>query len=142
MQEALFVGTWRLASFELRNTQGEVSYPLGEDAVGFIMYANDGRMSVEIMSAERPVFALDDVLAGSAEEKAAAFESYISYCGRYEVRGATVVHHVEVGLFPNWVGGEQERIFEFSGNRLMLSTGVRMIRGHEQSAHLIWERVA
>jgi Lipocalin-like domain len=48
--------------------------------------------------------------------------TYVSYCGRYEFHGDTVVHHVELSLFPNWVGVEQERLVEVRGNRMTLST--------------------
>jgi hypothetical protein len=37
------IGTWRLLSWETRSlVDGRVSYPLGEDAVGYIMYGQDG----------------------------------------------------------------------------------------------------
>ncbi len=49
--------------------------------------------------------------------------------------------HVEVSFFPNWVGHDQERFFEFSGNRLALSTPPVLIEGRQQRAYLIWERI-
>lgn len=39
MESNPLVGTWRLVSWENRSVvDGEVIYPLGEDAVGYIMY--------------------------------------------------------------------------------------------------------
>ena len=140
MERESFIGTWRLVSFEVRSVDGEVSYPHGEDAVGYIIYDANGYMSVAVMAAGRPAFASDDFSGGSTEEKAAAFDSYISYCGRYEVRGDRIIHHVEVSLLPNWIGGVQERILAFNGNRLSLSTEPLLFGGKQQSAHLIWER--
>ena len=75
------------------------------------------------------------------EEKAQAAETYVSYCGRYEFRGDTVVHHVEHSLFPNWVGVEQERLIDLEGNRLTLSTRPMLLGGIRRTAHLIWELV-
>src|SRR5215210_4704599 len=49
------IGTWRLISWENRDADGEISYPLGEDAVGYIMYNEDGYMFVAIMRPERDV---------------------------------------------------------------------------------------
>ena len=135
------IGTWRLISWETRSADGQISYPLGEDAVGYIMYGPDGYMFVAIMHPDRREFAAADLLSGSPEERAQAAGSYVSYCGRYEFRGDTVIHHVELSLFPNWVGVEQERLVEVRGNRLMLSTRPILLGGMQRIAHLIWERV-
>ncbi len=142
MESNPLIGTWRLLSWENRSVvDGQVSYPLGKDAVGYIMYNPDGYMFVAIMGPNRLKFAAEDLLSGTTEEEARAEESYVSYCGRYEFKGETVVHHVELSLFPNWVGVEQERLVEVRGNRLTLSTPPMLLGGIQQSAHLIWERV-
>jgi Lipocalin-like domain len=133
------VGTWRLVSWENRSVvDGRVSYPLGEAAVGYIMYGEDGHMSVTISRPDRAKFATEDLLGGDAEEKARAAGTYVSYCGRYEFRGDTVVHRVKLSLFPNWVGIEQESLVEIEGNRLTLSTRPILLGGVRQTAHLIW----
>ena len=135
------VGTWRLVSWENRSVgDGEVSHPLGKDAVGYIMYGRDGYMSVAISQPDRARFAAGDLLGGTAEERARAAETYVSYCGRYEFRGDTVVHRVELSLFPDWVGIEQERLVEVEGDRLTLSTRPILLGGGQRTAHLIWER--
>ncbi len=60
------IGTWRLISWENRSVDdGQVSYPLGKDAVGYIMYNPDGYMFVAIMSSNRPRFAADDLLSAT-----------------------------------------------------------------------------
>jgi hypothetical protein len=136
------IGTWRLISWETRSVlDGEVSYPLGKDAVGYITYGQDGYMSVAIMRPDRAKFAAGDLLGGSTQERAQAAGTYVSYCGRYEFRGDTVVHRVELSLFPNWIGVEQERLVQLTGNRLILSTRPLLLGGVQRSAHLIWERV-
>jgi hypothetical protein len=136
------IGTWRLISWQNRSLlDGEVSYPLGKDAVGYIMYSQDRYMSVAIMRPGRPKFAAGDLLSGGAEERARAAGTYVSYCGRYEFRADTVVHRVELSLFPNWVGVEQERLVEVKGDRLTLSTRPILLGGVQRTAHLIWEAV-
>lgn len=135
------IGTWRLVSWENRDADGQISHPLGEDAVGYIMYSPDGYMSVAIMRRDRTKFAAGDLLSGSEAEKAHAAGTYVSYCGRYEFRGETVVHQAELSLFPNWVGVEQERLVEVTGNRMTLSTRPILLGGKQRTAHLIWERV-
>ena len=136
------IGTWRLVSWENRSVEdGQLSYPLGEDATGCIMHNEDGYMFVAIMGPNRPRFAADDLLSATEEEEARAEETYVSYCGRYDFDGDKVVHHVELSLFPNWIGGDQERLFDLRGSRLTLSTRPLLLRGIKQTAHLIWERV-
>jgi lipocalin-like protein len=136
------IGTWRLVSWENRSVDGqEVSYPLGKDATGYIMYNQDGYMFVAIMAPHRLRFASDDLLSATKEEEAQAEETYVSYCGRYDFLGDRVVHHVEMSLFPNWIGGDQERLVDLRGNRVTLSTRALLLRGIQQTAHLIWERV-
>jgi hypothetical protein len=98
MIDSRILGTWRLLSCELRSSDGEVSYPMGRDAVGYIMYSADGTMSVAFMRANRPKFAVDDVLGGTPAEKAAAVTSYISYAGASDVGDGEVQHHIEVSL--------------------------------------------
>ena len=136
-----FVGTWRLVSFEFRTMAGQVNYPYGKDAIGYVIYSQDGYVAFTVMSANRPQFASADIAAGSSEEKAAAVDTYFSYCGTYKVRGDRVIHHLEVSLFPNWIGGDQERIFEFKDNRLILRTPPLPWGGREQTGMVTWERV-
>src|SRR5437588_12247004 len=108
MRETDFVGTWRLVSFAGRLSDGTVTYPLGSDACGFIMYAADGYVSVVIWAADRARFGTPDLFAGSEEQRAEAARSFISYAGRYEVRGEWIRHSVEARLFPDWAGSAQD----------------------------------
>jgi hypothetical protein len=140
MTQSLFFGTWRLISFESRTADGEVSYPYGRDAIGYITYGDSGYMSVAIMAAHRQQFAAGDILGGTTEEKVHAAETYLSYCGRYEVLTGKVIHRIEVRLFPNWIGGVQERFYTFTDNRLTLSTPPILLNGKLRTSYLIWER--
>jgi lipocalin-like protein len=135
------IGTWKLISWENRSVDGQISYPFGRDAVGYITYNQDGYMFVAISRPNREKFAAGDLLRGSIEEKAQAADTYVSYCGRYEFRGDTVVHHVDLSLFPNWAGVEQERLVELRENRMTLSTHPILLGGVQGTAHLVWERV-
>ena len=141
MADNPLVGTWRLVSWENRDVaSGRADYPLGRDAVGYIMYGGDGYMSVAIARADRPAFSAGDLLGGSVEERARAAGTYVSYCGTYEFRGDTVLHRVELSLFPDWIGVEQERLVGFVGDRLVLSTRPILLGGAQRTAHLTWER--
>ena len=133
-------GTWRLRLWETRTADGRVAYPLGRDAVGYLIYTAGGHMAVTMMRANRPVFVSDDLLGGMLEEQATAAAGYVTYCGRYEVRNGTVIHRVELGLFRNWVGSTQVRFAEVEADELTTTTDPLAIGG-ETVNRLIWERV-
>lgn len=141
MTSDALAGTWRLVRWENRSADGRITYPLGEDAEGLLVYGDDGYMFVAVMRARRAPFGAGDLLGGSLEEKAQAAETYVSYCGRYEVSDEGVVHHVELSLFPNWIGAEQERLIEIEGDLLTLRTRPMLLEGAQQTAHLVWKRV-
>jgi hypothetical protein len=65
-----------------------------------------------ISRAGRPGFAANDLFGGTMPERA---QGFVAYAGRYRFDGDRVVHHVELSLFPNWVGSDQERAVELSG---------------------------
>ena len=143
MDRDRFVGTWRLVSMEGRSEDGSVSYPFGADAQGMITYDNQGYMQVQIMRRDRPRFAGNDQGRGTAEENQAALQGYLAYFGTYELReDGTVVHHMEGSIFPNWVGGEIRRFWEFSGDRLVLRGPLASFGGQTRSVVIVWERIA
>lgn len=137
------IGTWRLVSFYIKSADGQVTYPFGRDAVGYYLFAENGYMSAAIMGAHRPKFGAGDILVGTTEEKVAAAEGYISYCGKYEIQADKLVVHVEVSFFPNWIGVDQVRLFELTDNNntLTLSSPPLLVRGLQQTAHLVWQRI-
>ncbi len=140
MKENLFIGTWSLVSFEIRSSNGTVSYPFGRDVRGYITYSQDGYMSVSFMSADRPHFKSSDLRGGSVEEKVLAFNTYFTYCGKYEATDKKVVHHIEISFYPNWIGADQERFYSFDGDHLILSSPPLLFDNNEQTAYLIWKR--
>jgi hypothetical protein len=109
-------------SVETRTSDGQIYYPIGANPIGYIMYNEQGYMSVAFMGADRAGFVAGDIMGGSIEEKVSAFETYQSYCGKYEIQRDKILHHIEVSLFPNWTGITQERFYELTDNRLSLST--------------------
>jgi hypothetical protein len=134
-------GAWRLVSWENRAADGQVTYPMGTDALGYLLYTADGRFSVTISRRGRAGFAAGDLLSGTTEEQARAVEGFVAYAGRYSFDGDRVIHHVELSLFPNWVGSDQERWVELAEDRLTLSASPLLLAGTQQVPHLVWERV-
>lgn len=135
-------GTWRLKSFHYQTSDGRVVYPYGRDVAGYIVYTDDGHVSVIIESVDRPRQADvgEDYRGGTVQEKASAYDGYLSYAGTYETDGRQVVHHVEVCLFPNWIGTDLVRYPEIKGRTLTLRTVPFTLDGVEQTSYLVWER--
>ncbi len=104
MNRAELVGAWALESWKIVDADGAEEQPFGPHPVGYIIYSPDGFMSSGFMPPDRKPFAAADILGGTPDEKCAAVETYISYCGRYEVQGDRVYHHIHASLFPNWRG--------------------------------------
>src|SRR5438552_14351779 len=115
MTDNPLVGAWRLVSWINRSASGVTTAPFGDAPQGMIIYTVEGFMCATVTRPGRPRFANGDQMAGSTEEKVAAAEGYIGYCGTYELRGESVVHRVADSFFPNWEGGEQERLVQFAG---------------------------
>jgi hypothetical protein len=131
-----FHGAWTLASYEQRQADGTVTHPMGADPVGRLTY-DAGRMWAQMMRRDRPRFA-SGTRQGTADEIQAAFAGFIGYYGPYRVdeQSGTVIHHVECCSFPNWVGTDQVRRFEFDGDRLTL----RAPGADNSEYRLVWMR--
>jgi len=142
MTKNIFVGTWKLISYETKLENGQIIYLFGQNPIGYLMYSEDGYMSVNIMKANRSSFSCEDITKISQEEKVAAAETFLAYCGKYEILADKVVHYPEVSLIANLVGVKQERTFKITNNRLFLSTPPANMGDVLVTSHLVWERVS
>ena len=134
------VGRWRLVSWSTGTADGAVAYPFGERAEGSLVYTPRGWMTVTLAKADRASLSTDDLVGGSNAERAVAYSSYVAYCGTYEVEGDVVTHRVQMSLFPNWVGSEQKREFELSGDELVVRGPPVEIGGELVVSELRWVR--
>jgi lipocalin-like protein len=137
------VGTWRLVSFESRDSAGGVQYPLGQGAVGQLTYDANGNMSAMLMKADRRPFASQDIRRGTDSEVREAFDGFVGYFGTYTIDSAkhTVTHHVRGASYPNWAGGDQVRYYSIDAARLVLTTPPIQIGGRALTSVLVWDRV-
>jgi hypothetical protein len=134
-----FVGVWKLISLEY-HLGDEVIYPKTPFR-GYIMYTPNAYMSVHLMAEDRRPFASPDWLNGTREEYADAGTTYLGYCGTYEVHEDTIIHHIELSSFPNWVGTDFVRYYTFHDDTLTLQTPPMLVDGHTQIAQLVWQNV-
>ncbi|MBD0284142.1 MAG: lipocalin-like domain-containing protein [Flavisolibacter sp.] len=134
-----FIGIWRLMKWTAKQVDGQVLYPYGEDAVGQILYDAKGNVMVEIMKQQRKLFASNDFLHGTAEEILSAYNGFIAYCGTYDIDlvAKRVIHHIKISSFPNWVGQDQIRYYDFQNGSLRLRAPAIGTAQHE----LIWQKI-
>jgi Lipocalin-like domain len=137
------LGTWELVSYtEGDNHGGPVTYPLGPDALGLIMYTGDGYMSAQIMRPDRPAYDRPATGGGTPEQAEAAAAGYLAYSGPYTVDENTGVlhHHPWVSLLPNWLNLTQLRHSTLDGDHLTLSAVTEAPDGVETVSTLVWKR--
>lgn len=135
------IGTWKLLSWWNESSDGSVVYPMGEDAVGFLIYSDDGHVSAHLAKKERPPFASGDMVEGTAAENTAAATTHISYVGTYEFHGDQVIHHAALSSFPNWSGTDQRRSCTFEGDTILLVGDPMPFHGETIVAYARWGRV-
>ena len=140
------VGAWTLASFVITFDDGRAPlFPFGEDATGQLLYTASGRMSAVLSRADRPGFGiarLEQATAATAEQKADAFDSYLSYAGRYRVEGETVFHDVDFSLAPDTVGHVHARRATLDGETLTLAYDLTSKSGVRRDYTLTWTRIS
>lgn len=116
------VGAWSLLECAEIMRDGSKRLPLGERALGQVVYTADGRMSAQLVRADRAAFASDDFRLAPVAQAAAAFQQYFSYFGSYKIDAAagTVTHFIEGAWFPNLENKAQVRTFRLQDDRLIL----------------------
>ena len=137
-----FVGTWKLLGVERHDADGNVQPPpepgtFGAGApLGYIMYDGE-HMAVIIQQEGRLPYAAAEP---TPDEAVAALTSYTSYFGPYTVNEAEgyVTHHVLGSINPGMTGQDNQRFYEFSGDRLTLQPPPGPSGGR---LRIIWEKV-
>ena len=140
---AKLLGAWRLTRYVAESPNGDAVYPLGPDAIGYIMYTTDGHMSASVMRSTRARFASNDMMGGTPDELAVAAAGYLSYAGMFEVDEANsvVVHHIKTALVPNWVGTDFKRKVILDGDKLELRGFTpSLVDGEKRLVRVMWER--
>lgn len=134
-------GRWNIISWEQDYDDGRLLHPFWEELEGFIRYTEDGDMACMIAKVARPRFTSGGQWNADDPEKAAAYSSMLAYAGTYDVEGDTVTHHVDLSLFPNWIGGDQRRTFVFRHDgTLALEARLEDGTPEARTARLVWRR--
>lgn len=136
------VGSWSLLRWAIEYPDGRAAtMPFGPDAAGLLVYAADGWMTATMCRALRTALAEGAGAAASAASRAVAFSEYLSYAGRWELRGADIVHHVEWSMNPSLIGTLQVRNARLDEGRLELDAHEADATSGRQRHHRIsWQR--
>jgi hypothetical protein len=137
------IGTWQLVSYQHEQSDGSVVELYGQSPRGVLIYDETGHMSVHIVKRNLPKCGTIDRRKCSDAKARIAFDAYVGYWGRYEVKAAqsSVFHHVEGASWPDFIGISQKRFIAVSGDRLTITTPPMQIGGLERVGVLVWERV-
>jgi len=134
------VGAWRLVSWENRAADGQVTYPMGADPSGYVLYTGNGRFSITISRRAGLGSPPATCWAGRSRRRPGRWRAcrqrgplQLPWRPRDPSCGAVVV--------SQWVGSDPVRWVELAGGRLILSASPLPLAGRQQVPRLIWERV-
>lgn len=140
IERANLVGRWNVIEWVQNYDDGRVVYPLGQKLYGFVQYLENGDMFLAIAAGDRPNFSTGGQWNASDAEKAGAYNSYLTYAGKFEVHGDFIHHIVDIALCPNWVGGVQKRKATLMGDDLTLIARLEDGTPEARTAPLRWRR--
>ena len=127
MLKSEIVGTWKLESFEIEDTEKKISQ-WGKNTRGLLIYSESDQVSVNISK---------DVEVNSQNEAENVLDSILFYSGSYRVEGNLIRHQVTIASNPTRVGKEMLRYAEIDGDRVILTTPFESFG----RAFLIWKRI-
>ena len=144
------IGAWRLVGIDYSGPNGALPDPVfGPNPQGIIIYDQSGWMSVQIVTANRPVMAKPVARTSrvatpnDAKLAAAAFDTYYAYFGTwdYNAETAVITHHINASLLPYETGLEYWREVAFDGVHLKLIARSQEA-GEERHRTMVWTRIS
>lgn len=118
-QPPSLVGTWRVVRFCDRDSTGTTSDPLGPSPRGYFIYTPTGQLAIQVFRTPPtgPTTGGSVQLGSLAELR----PYYLAYFGTYTITSdTTVIHHVEGGMLPEYVGTDQFRTYHIRGDTLSI----------------------
>lgn len=144
-QSPSLVGTWRLVSYVIPDSNGRVTNVWGDRPLGLIIYQPDGTMAAQGFDERRPSFGQAVAERDSTSVRANAYAGLWAYYGRYTLDPARkeVTHHVEGAWNTDWIRASVVRAYRFIDVDHVELTVVRQPDGRvvTNGAVLTWERV-
>ncbi len=117
------VGTWRLVEFANKDSaSGEWVHVYGRHPKGYFTYSNKGILNINI-SSEVPLEVTESIADTlKVSWKDLVFSKAMGYFGTYSIKADSgiVIHHVEGGSIPWYIGSDQPRPFQLRGDTLVI----------------------
>jgi hypothetical protein len=141
MQNDALLGSWTLVEWTITYPHGRTTQPFGAHPRGVLIYSADGWMSAVMMRALRSPFTNCDMRRVGRDERARAFDEYLSYSGRYSYDGRVVRHDIVVSMNPLLIGTSQAREAAINAGELILAADEALEPSGETRRHQIrWRR--
>ena len=139
------VGTWLMFDRGTDDPADEAASlaRYGPEPRGLLIISDEGWMNAAISWRDRPGLTGDPAWHTDAldAERLHAFDTYISYGGRWRLENDVFTTQVEFALNPSWVGGEQVRGMEtLPGGGLKLTLSRAWPDGRVVNAWVRWRR--
>lgn len=140
IEQQLTGTSWGLESFQSEDKTGNIIYPLGDDAKGYIMFLPGNRISVHIMAADRDAEGHPNLpkMEFLTEEEAKMAElGYHAYSGPFDIDETEklLTTHIKVSLVQSYVGSDQPRKVSFKEGKLHLSNA------NHPERKLVWRKL-
>jgi hypothetical protein len=127
------LGTWTLVSIDYVRQDGSRLQTFGPNPKGVAMFDGSGHYIIAVMRSDRPQFAVNDRMQGTAEENKATTQGTITYCA-----DRAIAIHIVGSSFPNWNGADQKRIVTLTGDELKLTNPIASTGGG--TTEVVWKR--
>lgn len=126
-----FTGTWTLQNWTSLKDGTPAGYPMGPDALGQIIYAQDGHMCAFLMRADFK----DQTELGTPD-------TCLSYGGAWSFAEGRISHEVAFSNLPHWVGRTLVRLVDRGGDTMTLRTEPEFSKSGSKYEHvLVWRKV-
>jgi len=134
------VGTWRLISIEDFGPNNKITYPMGKNVTGYLMYDFNGNMAQQIMDKARPKVSLKEATRPQLDEIIAGFDAY---SGTYSVnyKEGSITYIVECSIYPSLIGNELKRQFKIN-DELIIQSSYKNNQDNTQHLRVVkWKKV-
>lgn len=134
-------GSWLLREWRIEYPDGRpATTPFGPDPVGVLIYAPDGWMSATMSWRRRTPLSAVSALKADDRSKAAAFQEYLAYSGRWRLDGQRIAHDVQMSMNPSLVGTCQYRDATLRDGILTLGAAESIGAGQQRQHSIVWRR--
>jgi hypothetical protein len=104
------VGSWEVVSVDNVSSDGRRTPAFGANPKGVVMFDDNGHYVELILRSDLPNIAGASRMQGTPEENKAVAQGVLAFYGPYSVIDKIVTLNVESSSYPNWTGGNQQRM--------------------------------